>query len=383
MTGARPLRIGLVCPYSFDVPGGVQHHVRELAAELQARGHQIRVLGPGVASADLPDDFTTTGRTIPVRFNGAVARLAFGPRAITLVRHWLSAGELDILHIHEPAAPSVSLLALWASEVPVVATFHYATSRSRLVASTAGVLGPAMEKISARIAVSEAARATLVAHVGGEPVVIPNGIDVASFADAAPVEEWRGPGPAIGFLARGTDPRKGLLLLVEAMTQVWRSHPTARLVVAGPGDVPPVLRRIPPDPRVRVLGRLDSVDRARFLASLDVFVAPHLGGESFGVVLLEAMAAGTPLVASDLQAFRAVLSDGDAPPAGDLFEAGDPVALAAAIAGLLDDTSRRQQLRALGRLRAARYDWSRVVPDIEAIYRAVARPGTLAAAGHP
>ena len=234
--GMSPLRVGLVCPYSLDIPGGVQNHVRDLAAVLVARGHQVQVLAPGEPSSELPGYVTTVGRAVPVRFNGSVARVAFGPRAVSGVRRWLADGDFDVLHVHEPSSPSVSLLALWASDVPVVGTFHSAMGRSRAMSSTVSLLRPAMEKISARIAVSEAARATLVQHVGGEPVVIPNGLWCATFADALPRPEWTTPGPTIAFLGRLDETRKGLAVLMEAFPLVLDRHPTARLLVAGGGD---------------------------------------------------------------------------------------------------------------------------------------------------
>ena len=188
----------------------MQNHVRDLAAVLVGRGHQVEVLAPGDPSPDLPAYVTTAGKAMPVRFNGSVARVAFGPRAVSRVRRWLADGAFDVLHVHEPSAPSVSMLALWASDVPVVGTYHSAMPRSRAMSSTASLLRPTMEKITARIAVSEAARATLVQHIGGEPIVIPNGLSCAPFAEALPRLEWTTPGPTIAFLGRLDEPRKGL-----------------------------------------------------------------------------------------------------------------------------------------------------------------------------
>ena len=200
---------------------------------------------------------TTAGKAMPVRFNGSVARVAFGPRAVSRVRRWLADGGFDVLHVHEPSAPSVSMLALWASDVPVVATFHSAMPRSRAMSSTASLLRPTMEKITARIAVSEAARATLVQHVGGEPMVIPNGLFCAPFAAARPRPEWATPGPTIAFLGRLDEPRKGLAVLVEAFPTVLAHHPTARLLVAGRGD--------PDDWRV---GSAEVLSRVEFLGQV-------------------------------------------------------------------------------------------------------------------
>lgn len=362
------LAVGLVCPYSLDVPGGVQNHVRDLAAVLAARGHRVQVLAPGEPSSELPSYVSTAGKAMPVRFNGSVARVAFGPRAVSRVRRWIADGGFDLLHVHEPSAPSISLLALWASDVPVVGTFHSAMPRSRAMSSTAAMLRPSMEKITARIAVSESARATLVQHVGGEPVVIPNGVDCAAFAAAVPRPEWVEPAPTVAFLGRIDEPRKGLAVLMEAFPSVLASHPTARLLIAGRGDVDgwrDAADRL--RGRVEFLGQVSDADRARLLSSATVYVAPQTGGESFGIVLVEAMAAGAAVAASDLPAFAAVLDDGAL---GELFAVGDSADLARALTGLLADPGRRAGLRARASDAVRRYDWSAIVGDIEAVYAA-------------
>jgi phosphatidylinositol alpha-mannosyltransferase len=365
------MRVGLVCPYSLDVPGGVQNHVRDLAAVLESRGHQIGVLAPGEDAVALPPYVTTVGKAVPVRFNGSVARLAFGPRVAARTRSWLREGGYDLLHVHEPATPSVSLIALWASEVPVVATFHTSNPRSRTMSSAAGLLRPSLEKISARIAVSEAARSTLVQHMGGEPLVVPNGIDCAPFLAAEPRPGWTASaseGPVAVFLGRIDEPRKGLPVLLSAWPEVVRQHPGARLLVAGRGEGGPELVPTEVRDRVEFLGQVSDEDRRGLLASADVFVAPQTGGESFGIVLVEAMAAGAPVVASDLAAFEAVLGGGRY---GVLFAAGDPAACAGEVGRLLSDQVRRTNLRTTGRVEARRYDWSRIAPDIEAVYDTV------------
>ncbi|MBA2560801.1 MAG: glycosyltransferase family 4 protein [Propionibacteriales bacterium] len=337
------MRVGLVCPYSLDVPGGVQNHVQDLATVLIARGHQVALLAPGGATGSLPPHIETVGRAVPIGFNGAVGRVAFGPRVSAQTRRWLRDGDFDVVHVHEPGAPSVSLLALWASEAAVVATFHLATGRSRAISAAGAVLRPSFEKISARIAVSETARSTLVNHIGGEPVVIPNGIFCARFRAAKPRPEWASPGPTLVFLGRTDEPRKGLTLLLAAFADLLVTHPTARLLIAGQGDAAPV-RQGPASLRrnVEFLGLLTDDDRSRLLASATVYVAPQLGGESFGVVLAEAMAAGAAVVASDLPAFRAVLDDGRL---GELFAVGDPAAAARSIRRLLDAGPYRERLR--------------------------------------
>jgi phosphatidylinositol alpha-mannosyltransferase len=265
----------------------------------------------------------------------------------------------------------VSLLALWHSRTTVVATFHTATSRSAVLSAAGALLRPSLGRIAARIAVSDSARETLVHHLGGRtPAVIANGIFCDRFASALALPEWTSPAPTIAFLGRTDEPRKGLALLLKAFGEVLSAYPTARLLVAGYGRAAAV-RRLPEHVRrqVEVLGQLSDSDRARLLASATVFVAPQLGGESFGVVLAEAMAAGAPVVASDLPPFRSML---DGSRLGELFAAGDAQGAADAICRVLGSTARRDCLRRRAAAAVRRYDWSDVVPEIEAVYESVA-----------
>src|SRR5918911_4116118 len=168
------MRIGIVCPYSFDVPGGVQFHVRDLAEHLAGAGHEVSVLAPADDDTPLPWYVEAAGRAVPVKYNGSVARLAFGPVSAARVRRWLSEGDFDVLHVHEPVSPSLSMLALWAATGPIVATFHTANLRSRVMQAAYPILRPSLEKITARIAVSEDARRTLVEHIGGGAGGVPH-----------------------------------------------------------------------------------------------------------------------------------------------------------------------------------------------------------------
>ncbi len=214
------MKVGLVCPYSLDVPGGAQNHVRDLAEALIARGHDVSVLAPADDEAGLPPYVVPAGRAVPVPYNGSVARLAFGPVTNARVRRWLQNGEFDVVHVHEPATPSLSLLTLWACSDPMVGTFHSSNPRSRAMTAASTFLLPGLEKLSARIAVSEEARATLVQHLGGEPVIIPNGVFVSRFADARPDPGLTGTGRTIVFLGRMDEPRKGLDVLLGALPQI-------------------------------------------------------------------------------------------------------------------------------------------------------------------
>ncbi|MFB9377865.1 glycosyltransferase family 4 protein [Kineococcus gynurae] len=366
------MRIGIVCPYSFDVAGGVQFHVRDLAAALGGRGHEVRVLAPGDdGDPALPPFADGCGRAVAVPYNGSVARLSFGPVVAGKVRRWVAEGRFDVLHLHEPLSPSVSMLGLWAAvDVPVVATFHTAILRSRAMQTAFPLLRPGLERISARIAVSEDARRTLVEHIGGDAVVVPNGVYVDAFAAARPDPRLTGTpeAPVIAFVGRLDEPRKGFGVLAEAVPRIRARHPGARFVVAGRGDVGTARARLADPTAVEFLGPVPDADKLALLASADVYLAPHTGGESFGIVLVEAMAAGVAVAASDLGAFRRVLDDGAA---GRLFATGDPAAAAEAVLGLLEDPVGRRRLALAGARAARRYDWSTVTAQVLAVYETV------------
>ncbi len=364
------MRIGLVCPYGLDVPGGVQNHIRDLALHLLGAGHEVSVLAP-VDEKDtaLPDFVVPAGRTVPVPYNGSVARLAFGPVVAARVRRWVRDGEFDVLHVHEPASPSLGLLACWASTGPVVATFHTANPRSRAMTAASGILRTALDKVTARVAVSEQARRTIVDHLDADAVVIPNGIYTQPFAAARRQRTGPDARPTIAFLGRIDEARKGLPVLLDAVPAIRSRVPGLRVLVAGRGPERDSMPR-GGDLSVTYLGEIDDAAKARLLASADVYVAPHTGQESFGIVLIEAMAAGAAVVASDLPAFVDVLEGGRA---GVLVPTGDRAALSHAVSGLLLDPGRRQKLAATGQLVAGRYDWSVVGERIEAVYALVAR----------
>jgi len=376
------VRIGIVCPYSFDAPGGVQFHVRDLAEHLLTHGHEVSVLAPADEDTPVPAYVISSGRAVPVPYNGSVARLSFGPVARRRVHRWIEQGRFDVLHLHEPLTPSLGLLALWATSGPVVATFHSSNVRFRVLQAAYPVLRPSLEKISARIAVSEDARRTVTTHVGGDAVVIPNGVYVDAFAKAPSDPRWTGTSerPTIAFVSRLDEPRKGLPVLGEAIPRVLRAVPGARFVIAGHGDAEAAGERLDPASRAacEFLGTVSEQDKAALLSSADVYVAPHTGGESFGIVLVEAMSAGAPVLASDLDAFRRVLDDGEL---GVLFPTGDADALAQQLVALLADPARRSALRTRAAAAVRRYDWSVVADEVLAVYETVV--DGLASAGRP
>jgi len=366
------VRIGIVCPYSWDIPGGVQAHVRDLAEKLIELGHDVSVLAPGDDDMPgLPPYVVAAGKAVPIPYNGSVARLQFGIVSAARVRRWLRDGEFDVVHVHEPAPPSLSLLTCMIHDGPLVATFHIATVRSRFLSMFDTVLQPFLEKLSGRIAVSPAARQVIVEHLGGDAVVIPNGVAVAHYVDAEPLPGYPRPhderGGTIGFVGRYDEARKGMDVLVRALELLAPARPQLRLLVAGRGDAEEFRAELPPAVagRVELLGQVSEPDKARLLRSVDVYCAPNTGQESFGVILLEAMAARTPIVASDIEAFRRVLGGGAA---GRQFATGDPVALAAALREVLDDGTLRERLVAAGVEAVAPYDWSVIVAQVLRVY---------------
>jgi phosphatidyl-myo-inositol alpha-mannosyltransferase len=364
------MRIGIACPYSWDVPGGVQSHIRDLAEALLELGHEVSVIAPADEDRPVPGYVVPAGKAMPVPYNGSVARLAFGPLSLNRVRRWLKDGSFDVLHVHEPAVPSLSLLACWVAAGPIVATMHTAMPRSRVMLAASAALRTAIEKIDGRIAVSEAARTTLVEHLGGDAVLIPNGVATRRFRDGDPLPGWPGEGGAIGFLGRMDEPRKGLSVLLEAFEVLAPQRPALRLLIAGPGDADDARERVsaPHRDRVHLLGEVTEEEKNRVLHSVDVFCSPNTGGESFGIVTAEAMAAGAAIVASDLEAFRMVLRGGTA---GDLFANGDAADLARVASALLDDPARRAELSVAALDAVREYDWSVVARDVVSVYETV------------
>lgn len=361
----KRLRIGIVCPYSWDTPGGVQNHIRDLAEFLIAAGHEVSVLAPASDESKLPDYVVNAGKPISIPYNGAVARVLFGPVAFARVRNWISHGEFDLLHLHEPAIPSISLLACWAADGPMVGTFHAAAKRQKIIFAIGPILEPAIEKLSARIAVSEAARLTLTDHLDTDAIIIPNGIYANRYAHGKPRPKWSG--NTIGFIGRFEEPRKGLSILVEALPVIARFAPDVKVFVAGPGDPEEVIEDIDPQLRQRFefLGKISEADKADFMSSVALYVAPNTGGESFGIILAEALAGGACVVASDIPAFDDLLGHGQF---GALFESENSTELAKLVIELLRDDHKRKELALAGKYHAQKFDWTVVAEQIYSVY---------------
>ena len=359
-------RIGIVCPYGWDTPGGVQSHVGDLAQYLIRQGHYVSVLAPAIDEDNLPDFVTSAGRPIAIPYNGAVARVLFGPIAFSRVRHWISNGNFDVLHLHEPAIPSISLLACWAAEGPMVGTFHAAAKRQKVTFAVAPILEPVIEKLTARIAVSEAARETLTEHLETDAIVVPNGIYADLYRDGVIDQRWTG--NTLGFIGRFEEKRKGLDVLVAALPKIIAQFPDLKVFIAGPGDAQEVLKDIDPylHSRFEFLGRISESEKANFLASVGLYIAPNTGGESFGIILAEALAAGASVVASDIPAFDSLLGHGAY---GTLFASEDSQDLGKKVIALLGDEEGRKVIAQRGKKYAQEFDWDVVAEKIYDVYQ--------------
>lgn len=357
------VRVGLVCPYSLTVPGGVQGQVLGLARSLRLLGEDVRVLAP--TDGPPPDaGVTALGRSVPLATNGSVAPIAPDPSCALRTIRALRDEDFDVVHLHEPLVPGPTVTTLLFADAPKVGTFH------RAGASTAyDLLKPVTRRmagrLAARCAVSDDARSLAFDAVGGDIEVLFNGIEVDRYAKAVPVST---DAPTILFLGRH-EPRKGLDVLLEAM---GRLGPEVRLWVGSDGPQTSELRaRHGGDGRIEWLGRVDDHDKARYLAGADVFCAPSLMGESFGVVLLEAMAAGTAIVATDLPGYRNVARPGEH---AELVPPGDAAALAGALTRVIGDGRLRAELVEAGRSRAEEFSMLRLAERYQAIYRTVLSP---------
>jgi len=391
------MRVGLVTPYSWTVPSGVNHHIEHLAAELEARGHEPWIIAPvGVLSPtrravdsrrrQAAERFIPMGTAVPLPSNGSRAYISVNPRVVLRMDRALRHGRFDVLHIHEPGVPSVSMAAVFLAASPVVATFHAALESSFGYehAPRLGRLG--MDRLDVRIAVSEAARDFPARLFPGEYRIIPNGVTVEKYAPAVGAAKVKG---RVLFIGRA-EKRKGLGVLLHAFARLRRRLPHATLVIAGAtrgqaleasrlGYGPPLDLE-----GVEALGWVLDDEKVTQLAQAEVLCASSLAAESFGIVLAEAMAAGVPVVASDLPGYRAVLGDGEA---GRLVPPGEPALLADALYDVLCDDDERRRLAAAGLVAAERLSWSRVTDEIIAAYEdALAvgdRPGVHGLPGRP
>ncbi|PKQ26205.1 MAG: alpha-(1-2)-phosphatidylinositol mannosyltransferase [Actinobacteria bacterium HGW-Actinobacteria-4] len=364
------MRIGIVCPYSLDHPGGVQIHVTDLAKALMARGHEVSVLAPAAKDTIVPLYVQTAGRSFPVRYNGSTARLTFGLVAAMRVRRWLREGHFDVVHLHEPGTASLSVIAMWARLGPTVATFHTSNDASRLMRIGKPFIKPGYEELDARIAVSPSAARTVKQHLRLDHThIIPNGVDTSNYVNAQPRAVWQGKpdAPTIGILGRLDESRKGLDDFLAMIPMVRDEFPRARFLVAGRFSDRVAARAARAG--AEIVGEVNDSQKEQFMASVDIYCAPNTGGESFGIVLVEAMAAGAAVVASDLTAFQDVGTNADGELCVALHKVEDPEDMAEQIKKLLRNPKERKALAARGRECAIAFDWHHVAPRVEETYR--------------
>ena len=374
------MRVAVVSPYSWTYPGGVTRHIEALAGELLVAGHDVRVLAPydhddrrtawlhrgsRPQHREAPEWLIPLGPTLGWPSNGAVSNLAPTPGAIATLRRELRTGQFDVVHLHEPVAPVVGWDALTSTDAPLVGTFH-CYSEARIPHAVGALLGARrkINRLSARIAVSEAAAWTGRRFYGGEYRVVPNGVALPAGGVPDPRRRMPGEPLEIVFVGQAVE-RKGLPILLRAF-EALRAHVPARLTVVGASEseVEPLLVE---REGVTILGRVSDAEKHAALQAADVLAAPSLGGESFGMVLTEGFAAGTPVVASDIAGYRDVVSDGVD---GLLIPRGDATALAETLRDLALDPARTAALGAAAARSADRYAWPKVAAQVAEVYEA-------------
>lgn len=374
------MRIVQISPYSWDAPGGVQVHVGQLSHHLRERGHDVLVLAPG----DRPgfrEDARIVGRPYAVHVNGSVARLCFSRRSSRVVRKAIEVFRPDVIHVHDPLTPSTAMLGVIHRNAPVVATFHSYFARDhfegRVYTAIAPLLTPIWRRISRRLAVSEAARHSVCSRMGTAPMeIVPNGADVEIFSEARPATDLP-PGRRLLFVGR-LEPRKGFPVAVRAFAQLAAEYPDLHLVVVGDGEQRGAIDMLPPavKGRVRMLGKVSYEALPTYHRASDIFVSPATGSESFGIVLVEAMAAGLPLVASDIAGYREVARHESE---GLLVQPSDPAALAGGVRRILNDPALAQRLGENGFRRSRSFAWDRIIDRLEIVYDGLLQPDRRAA----
>lgn len=367
------MRIIQVSPYSWDAPGGVQIHIRQLTRHLQERGHEVLVLAPG----DVPGrhgDALIVGGTFTIRANGSVARISLAPRTLARLARAMRDFAPHVVHVHEPFAPAIGIKAVMAAPAPVVGTFHsyYArqTLEGRVYTALAPLLRPVWQRLDQRIAVSQAARHSAKGRLGrGDVTILPNGVEIERFAHAAPADDVP-PGRKLLFVGR-LDPRKGLRFAMRAFARLAVRYPDLSLIVVGDGPERDAIDELPPDVRRRVhlKGKVTYEALPTYHRASDIFISPATGAESFGIVLVEAMAAGLPVVASNIPGYREVARDGRE---SILVKPSDADALAEGIAHLLDHPAEAARLGASGAQRSQAYAWDQIIDRLEGVYESLA-----------
>lgn len=370
------MKIALVSAYDFAHHGGVVDHIRHLAAHFQTMGHAVKVIAPWSGSAPVEADRSVyrIGTVVPVPVNGSIARITLSPTVSKRVKAILRAEEFDVIHIHEPLLPVLPLTVLRHSHSVNVGTFHTYRQSNLAYFYAKPILKYLFRRLHGRIAVSLPALEFIEQYFSAEYEVIPNGIETERFGPhVPPFPELRDGRPTILFVGRFNESRKGLKYLLRALPEVRRTVPEARLVVVGKGRPEHYRRYLAAHGMEHVIfaGCVSQADLPRYYASCDVFCAPSTGRESFGIVLLEAMASGRAVVASNIPGYASVVTAGQE---GLLAEPKNPAALAAALSRVLADRALRERMGERGLATAAEYDWEKVSRRVLRYYREVAVP---------
>jgi phosphatidylinositol alpha-mannosyltransferase len=376
------VKIGIVTQSYYPRYGGVTENVHHTAVELRRRGHEVTIVTSRFrqGEAENAPGLVRIGYNIMIPFNGAFVDLAVGVRLKAQLRSLMRAFDFDLVHVHAPLVPTLPLLAVQAAECPIVGTFHMTGRHTRMLEWIHGMFQPIVSRLDARVAVSQTARDFTAHYFPGDYHVIPNGVDVDLFhPNVAPIERWRDPDHENILFVGRLDPRKGVQLLLDSMPEVVeRTRGRARLLLVGDSylrlkyqtSVPGSMRR-----HIHFVGHVPSHELPRWYATGDVFVSPATGNESFGIVLLEAMATGRAVVASDILGYRSVVTPNVN---GVTFPPGDRAALARTLSRLLNDPEHRLLLGARGRARAQEFAWPRVTDRLETVYReALLRRGAV------
>jgi phosphatidylinositol alpha-mannosyltransferase len=373
------VKIGLVTPYVYPLPGGVNDHVGHLYEALRARGHDVRILSASHGlQRSSEGDVIRIGKGFSVPSNGSMGTITVSPRYRSLIQAVLDREQFDLLHFHEPFVPLLALFTLRESRSVNIATFHAYAGYAPGYQLGGKMLGPVARNLHGRIAVSAAARHFADRYLPGDYKVIPNGVDLRRFAHAVPLARWQDGRPNILFVGR-LEPRKGLLPLLKAYRILRKSGCDCRLLVVGSGPQEREARRYVMTrrlPDVEFLGRVSDGDKVQLFKTADVYASPATGRESFGIVLLEAMAAGAPIVASDIHGYKGVLRRGRE---GLLVPPHEPKQLAASISRILEDRDLAAGMSAAGLVRAEEFSWPRVTAKVDDYYGFVIR--RLAASG--
>lgn len=367
------MKIGIVTPYAYPMPGGVNDHVGSLYRVLRARGHDVRIItsSHGLQKAS-EADIIRVGKGFSVPFNGSMGTITLSPTYLAQMRAILERERFDVLHYHEPFVPFLSLVTLTLSTSVNIGTFHAFGGLSISYEFGKRMLGHYAGKLHGRIAVSPAARHFISRYFPGEYKIVPNGVEPGRYQRAVPIARYRDGVPNILFVGR-MEPRKGLIHLLRAFRKLQRDGVRARLLLVGTGPGEREARRYVLTRQledVEFLGRVPEGQKAQLFKTADIYVSPATGRESFGIVLLEAMSAGAPIICSDIHGYRGVVRrERD----GILVEPGNADALAASIRRLIDDPQLRAQLSRAGEERAQLFTWERVGQAVEEYYGFVIR----------